>query len=93
MRSVLSIDIDDDVQVLSTQGSGSANGAFETFNKTLAQQIQKVVLGQTLISQSDGTSGYALGKVHVEMSVATSLSQTFDWLPRHFKPSWMRYVC
>lgn len=63
-QSVLSIDIDDDVQVLSTQGSGSANGAFETFNKTLAQQIQKVVLGQTLTSGTDGKGSYALGQVH-----------------------------
>ncbi|MFW2066376.1 DUF935 family protein [Acinetobacter johnsonii] len=63
-QSVLSIDIEDDVQVLSTQGSGSANGAFETFNKTLAQQIQKVVLGQTLTSGTDGKGSYALGQVH-----------------------------
>ncbi|RFS32199.1 DUF935 family protein [Acinetobacter sp. SWAC5] len=63
-QSVLSIDIEDDVQVLSTQGSGSANGAFETFNKTLAQQIQKVVLGQTLTSGTDGKGSYGLGKVH-----------------------------
>ncbi|RKG32995.1 phage portal protein family protein [Acinetobacter tianfuensis] len=63
-QSVLSIDAKDDVQVLSTQGSGSANGAFETFNKTLAQQIQKVVLGQTLTSGTDGKGSYALGQVH-----------------------------
>lgn len=64
-QSVLSIDAKDDVQVLGTTGaSGTAGSAFETFNKTLAQQIQKIVLGQTLTSQSDGTSGYALGKVH-----------------------------
>ena len=64
-QSVLSIDSEDDVQVLGTTGaSGTAGSAFEMFNKTLAQQIQKIVLGQTLTSQSDGTSGYALGKVH-----------------------------
>ncbi|RLL16867.1 phage portal protein family protein, partial [Acinetobacter chengduensis] len=63
-QSVLSIDVEDDVQVLSTQGSGSANGAFETFNKTLAQQIQKLVLGQTLTSGTDGKGSYALGQVH-----------------------------
>lgn len=91
-QSVLSIDIDDDVQVLSTQGSGSANGAFETFNKTLAQQIQKVVLGQTLTSGTDGKEAMHLVK-SMRMSVATSLSQTFDWLLQHFKPSWMRYAC
>lgn len=64
-QSVVSIDAEDDVQVLSAQGSsGGANGAFETFNKTLAQQIQKVVLGQTLTSGSDGKGSYALGQVH-----------------------------
>lgn len=63
-QSVLSIDIDDDVQVLQTSSNGGANGAFETFNKTLAQQIQKLILGQTLTSGTDGTGSYALGKVH-----------------------------
>ena len=64
-QSVMSIDSEDDVQVLSTQGSsGGANGAFETFNKTLAQQIQKLILGQTLTSGSDGKGSYALGQVH-----------------------------
>ena len=64
-QSVVSIDIEDDVQVLSAQGSsGGANGAFETFNKTLAQQIQKLILGQTLTSGSDGKGSYALGQVH-----------------------------
>jgi len=64
-QSVVSIDIADDVQVLSAQGSsGGANGAFETFNKTLAQQIQKLILGQTLTSGSDGKGSYALGQVH-----------------------------
>ncbi|RLL42986.1 DUF935 family protein [Acinetobacter cumulans] len=64
-QSVVSIDVEDDVQVLSAQGSsGGANGAFETFNKTLAQQIQKLILGQTLTSGSDGKGSYALGQVH-----------------------------
>lgn len=49
VQSVLSIDAKDDVQVLGTTGaSGTAGSAFETFNKTLAQQIQKIVLDKPL---------------------------------------------
>jgi len=64
-QSVLSIDSEDDVQILSTSGvSGSAGSAFESFNNQLIRQIQKVVLGQTLTSGSDGKGSYALGQVH-----------------------------
>ncbi len=64
-QSVLSIDSEDDVQVLGTSGaSGTAGSAFEMFNKTLAQQMQKVILGQTLTSGTDGKGSYALGQVH-----------------------------
>jgi len=50
---------------LSTSGSsGNAGSAFETFNQTIAQQIQKIVLGQTLTSGTDGKGSYALGQVH-----------------------------
>lgn len=64
-QSVLSIDADDDVQVLSTSGtSGTAGAAFESFNNQLIRQIQKVVLGQTLTSGTDGVGSRALGQVH-----------------------------
>lgn len=64
-QSVLAIDIEDDVQVLSTSGtSGTAGAAFESFNNQLVRQIQKVVLGQTLTSGTDGTGSRALGQVH-----------------------------
>ena len=64
-QSVLAIDIDDDVQILSTSGaSGTAGAAFESFNNHLVRQIQKVVLGQTLTSGTDGTGSRALGQVH-----------------------------
>jgi phage gp29-like protein len=64
-QSVLSIDAEDDVLLLSTSGSnGTAGSAFETFNRTIAQQIQKIVLGQTLTSGTDGKGSYALGQVH-----------------------------
>ncbi|MDM1247909.1 DUF935 family protein [Acinetobacter sp. R933-2] len=64
-QSVLTIDGQDDVQMLSTSGtSGSTGGAFESFNNQLLRQIQKVVLGQTLTSGNDGGGSNALGQVH-----------------------------
>ncbi|KAB0650747.1 DUF935 family protein [Acinetobacter bohemicus] len=64
-QSVLSIDAEDDVQVLGTSGaSGTAGSAFESFNNQLVRQIQKVVLGQTLTSGTDGKGSYSLGQVH-----------------------------
>ena len=64
-QSVLTIDGQDDVQMLSTSGtSGSTGGAFESFNNQLLRQIQKVVLGQTLTSSNDGGGSRALGQVH-----------------------------
>ena len=64
-QSVLSIDIEDDVQILSAPGTnGSAGAAFEAFNNQLIRQIQKVVLGQTLTSSTDGKGSYSLGQVH-----------------------------
>ena len=64
-QSVLSIDVEDDVQVLGTSGaSGTAGAAFESFNNQLVRQIQKVILGQTLTSGTDGKGSYGLGQVH-----------------------------
>ena len=64
-QSVLAIDIVDDVQILSTSGTGgTAGAAFESFNNQLVRQIQKVVLGQTLTSGTDGVGSRALGQVH-----------------------------
>jgi len=64
-QSVLSIDIEDDVQILSAPGTnGAAGAAFESFNNQLIRQIQKVVLGQTLTSGTDGKGSYSLGQVH-----------------------------
>ena len=64
-QSVLSIDIEDDVQILSAPGTnGSAGATFESFNNQLIRQIQKVVLGQTLTSGTDGKGSYSLGQVH-----------------------------
>jgi len=63
-QSVISIDAEDDVQILSTASSSNAGTSFETFNNTIIRQIQKVILGQTLTSGTDGTGSRALGEVH-----------------------------
>ena len=63
-QSVISIDAEDDVQILSAPSSGNAGTSFETFNNTIIRQIQKVILGQTLTSGTDGTGSRALGEVH-----------------------------
>ncbi len=63
-QSVISIDAEDDVQILSATSSGNAGASFETFNNTIIRQIQKVILGQTLTSGTDGTGSRALGEVH-----------------------------
>lgn len=64
-QSVLSIDASDDVQILSAAGaSGTAGSAFESFNNQAIRQMQKVILGQTLTSGTDGVGSRALGQVH-----------------------------
>ena len=63
-QSVISIDAEDDVQILSAASSSNAGTSFETFNNTIIRQIQKVILGQTLTSGTDGTGSRALGEVH-----------------------------
>jgi phage gp29-like protein len=63
-QSVISIDADDEVEILAVQSSGNAGTSFETFNNTIIRQIQKVILGQTLTSGTDGTGSRALGEVH-----------------------------
>ena len=66
-QSVLSIDAEDDVQILASGASGTAGTSFDTFNNALLRQIQKLVLGQTLTSGTDGTGSRALGEVHDEV--------------------------
>lgn len=61
--AVLGIGENDKVQAIGA-GSGNSN-AFEAFESALLRRIQKVVLGQTLTSGTDGGSGNrALGNVH-----------------------------
>lgn len=62
-QAVLSIDKEDEVEVLATGGNG-AGQSFEVFNREMQRSVQKLILGQTLTSGTDGTGSRALGEVH-----------------------------
>lgn len=64
-QSAIAIDVDDSVTALGA--NDGAGRSFEVFNDTISKQIQKVVLGQTLTSGTDGVGSLALGKVHDEI--------------------------
>jgi hypothetical protein len=53
-QSVISINKEDDVATVGTNFSGAGSSAFEAFDNVLTRRIQKVVLGQTLTSGTDG---------------------------------------
>ena len=62
--AVLSLDSEDEVTALGT-ANGNNGQAFDTFETAIIRRINKVVLGQTLTSGTDGGSGSrALGDVH-----------------------------
>jgi phage gp29-like protein len=63
-QSVISINKEDDVATVGTNFSGAGSSAFEAFDNVLTRRIQKVVLGQTLTSGTDGVGSRALGEVH-----------------------------
>lgn len=63
-QSVISINKEDDVATVGTNFSGAGSSAFEAFDDVLTRRIQKVVLGQTLTSGTDGVGSRALGEVH-----------------------------
>jgi len=66
--SVIAISNQDEITVQGTgNGNGNGSGAYETFDKNLERRIQKVILGQTLTSGTDGAGSMALGKVHKEV--------------------------
>lgn len=64
-QSVLSINADESVEAISSNQNGST--AFESFDKKIERSIQKVILGQTLTSSTDGQGSRALGEVHLEV--------------------------
>ena len=65
--AVIAIDRQDEVEMVSALGGNGGSGAFEAFDKTLEKRIQKVVLGGTLTSGTDGSGSRALGDVHLEV--------------------------
>lgn len=63
-QAVIGIDHDDSVETVGTS-AGNTGEAFDRFEVAILRRIQKVVLGQTLTSGTDGGSGNrALGQVH-----------------------------
>ncbi|SDY60455.1 phage portal protein family protein [Acinetobacter kyonggiensis] len=65
---VLAVSATDTVEVTAAgSSSGNASGTYDTFDKNLERRIQKVILGQTLTSGTDGSGSRALGDVHMEV--------------------------
>lgn len=63
-QAVIGIDREDSVEAVGASGSNTGQ-AFVDFESAAIRRIQKVVLGQTLTSGTDGGSGNrALGQVH-----------------------------
>lgn len=63
-QAVMGIDREDSVDIVGVP-TGNSGQAFEMFEAAVIRRIQKVVLGQTLTSGTDGGSGNrALGEVH-----------------------------
>ena len=63
-QAVIGIGPDDDVTTVGA-ASATAGQAFESFESACLRRIQKVILGQTMTSGTDGGSGNrALGQVH-----------------------------
>ncbi len=64
--AVVAIDLDDSVEALGA-ASGNSGQGFDTFEKAIVRRINKVILGQTLTSGTDGSGSRALGEVHNEV--------------------------
>lgn len=63
-QAVVGVDREDSVEAVGVAGANNGQ-AFDGFEAALIRRIQKVVLGQTLTSGTDGGSGNrALGQVH-----------------------------
>lgn len=62
-NAVIGIGREDDVQTVGVP-SGNSGQTFEVFEAAALRRIQKVVLGQTLTSGTDGAGSRALGQVH-----------------------------
>ncbi len=85
-ESVATVGIDDDIKAVLATGTGE----FERADRSLSQQIAKVILGQTLTSSVDGKGSYAAAKVHNEVRqdkrnsdlrlCTKAAQQLVDWL-------------
>ncbi len=53
-----------DVDIAAVEGVGAGGAAFDQFQKSVTERIQKVILGQTLTSGTGDTGSLALGEVH-----------------------------
>ena len=66
--SVASINEGESIEILSAASGGNGgSAAFESFDKKIERNIQKLILGQTLTSGTDGSGSRALGEVHLEV--------------------------
>lgn len=65
--SVIALSGTDSVEIQTANTNGNASQTFEVFDKNLERRIQKVILGQTLTSGTDGAGSRALGDVHLEV--------------------------
>ncbi|CAD9195555.1 phage portal protein family protein [Acinetobacter bohemicus] len=66
--SVIALSGTDEVKIEGAgNGNGNSSSTFETFDKNLERRIQKVILGGTLTSGTDGSGSRALGEVHLEV--------------------------
>lgn len=66
--SVIALSGTDEVKIEGAgNGNGNSSATFETFDKNLERRIQKVILGGTLTSGTDGSGSRALGEVHLEV--------------------------
>lgn len=64
--SVIAINSNESVEAVNAQGN-SGPSAFEGFSDRIERNIQKLILGQTLTSGTDGGGSRALGTVHLQV--------------------------
>lgn len=64
--SVIAVSVNESVEAVNAQGNSGAT-AFEGFSDRIEKGIQKLILGQTLTSGTDGGGSRALGTVHLQV--------------------------
>lgn len=61
--SVMAVGAGDEVEAVSTGGSGTGTGHFSELDNVLCRRIQKTILGQTLTTDASSGGSYAAAKV------------------------------